>query len=252
MTLTKVFISYAHEDIKWLKLLREHLGWLENSGQIDAFDDRDIMVGEEWDPRIKEKLEHAEVIVLIISRHFLSSKYCTTFELRRAMQRYEDGSTHIVGILARQCDWTPLPLSKIQVLPKDGPKLKPWAKWRGDTGRDDAGAQIAKKVRGIVKKLTAKADTLTTKAPIPDPTKPQRALITIPETTWPHDLGAMPDSLLLRPESGVVPFHDYRQALVNEVLAWALTPQPPIAVRLQAGEGGAGKTRMMIEVCRLR
>ena len=56
MTPTKVFISYAHDDLDWLRLLRQHLGWLENNDQIDAFDDREIMAGEEWDPRIKEKL----------------------------------------------------------------------------------------------------------------------------------------------------------------------------------------------------
>ena len=75
MRRTKVFISYAHEDVEWLKPLRQHIGWLENNGQIEAFDDRQILAGEEWDPLIKEKLEAADIIILIISRHFLASGF---------------------------------------------------------------------------------------------------------------------------------------------------------------------------------
>ncbi|WP_295384312.1 toll/interleukin-1 receptor domain-containing protein [uncultured Thiodictyon sp.] len=251
MSLTKIFISYAHKDIDWLNLLRQHLGWLENNEQIAAFDDRQILAGEEWDRQIKERLENADIIVLFISRHFLASKYCTTLELRRAIKRREEGSARIVGILARECDWDPLPISRIQILPKDGPKLKPLADWIGERGRDKAYTQIAKQIRKIVEETAASAAAPIVAATPAVPAEAQTSLISIPKLEWPSDLGlGMPDSLLLRPESAVVPFHDYRRTLVNEVCAWALTPRPRIAVRLQAGEGGIGKSRMMIEVCR--
>ena len=59
----------------------------------------------------------------------------------------------------------------------------------------------------------------------------------------------MPDSLLLRPESQVVPFHRYRYPLRQTVLDWALKTEMRIALRLHVGPGGAGKTRLMIAAC---
>jgi hypothetical protein len=223
----------------------------EPNGQIDAFDDLAIMAGDAWDPRIKQKLESAGTVVLFISRHFLSSEYCTTLELKRAIERHEEGSARVVGILARECDWASLPLSKLQSLSKDGVKRRPLADWRGETGKDKACTQIAKQIRKIVEETAESGDAPPATAPTEPPAEPKKPLIAIPQPRWPQDLGvAMPDSLLLRPESGVVPFHSYRGALIDDILGWAMTRQPRIAVRLQAGEGGAGKTRMMIEVCR--
>jgi tetratricopeptide (TPR) repeat protein/glycosyltransferase involved in cell wall biosynthesis len=75
-------------------------------------------------------------------------------------------------------------------------------------------------------------------------------LIALPERPWRDPLGIeMPDSLMLLPQQEIVPFHSYRQRLLDEVLAWALAEDEPIKVRLQAGEGGTGKTRLAIESC---
>lgn len=77
--------------------------------------------------------------------------------------------------------------------------------------------------------------------------------ITIPSSSWPDELAKkgiqMPDSMLLRPESRVVRFHRLREPLRDIIVNWAITPDSPVKLRLQAGEGGAGKTRLLIEVC---
>jgi tetratricopeptide (TPR) repeat protein len=77
--------------------------------------------------------------------------------------------------------------------------------------------------------------------------------VAIPEIKWPKELidkgFEMPDSMLLRPESRVVRFHPFREALCDTIANWALEYDAPIKFRLQAGEGGAGKTRLLIEVC---
>jgi len=59
----------------------------------------------------------------------------------------------------------------------------------------------------------------------------------------------MPDSMLLRPESRVVRFHHLRDSVRQTIVDWAIEPDEFIKLRLQAGEGGSGKTRLMIEVC---
>ena len=59
----------------------------------------------------------------------------------------------------------------------------------------------------------------------------------------------MPDSMLLRAESRVVRFHHLRGPLRDAIIRWAIERDKPIKLRLQAGRGGAGKTRLLIEVC---
>ena len=77
--------------------------------------------------------------------------------------------------------------------------------------------------------------------------------IKIPTSTWPEELAGkgfpMPDSMLLLPESRVVRFHRSRERLRDTIIEWAIEKGPPVKLRLQAGEGGAGKTRLLIEVC---
>ena len=76
---------------------------------------------------------------------------------------------------------------------------------------------------------------------------------TIPKLAWPKEFAAkgieMPDSMLLRAESRVVRFHHLRGPLRDAIIRWAIERDKPIKLRLQAGRGGAGKTRLLIEVC---
>jgi tetratricopeptide (TPR) repeat protein len=82
----------------------------------------------------------------------------------------------------------------------------------------------------------------------PGPAVPP-ALIRMPELPA-FDPATSSPRLLLLPESSVVPFHAARQALVQEVIAWAEEDNLPVGLRLDVGPGGAGKTRLMLEVCR--
>jgi hypothetical protein len=117
--LVRVFISYAHEDHKWKKELRNHLGGLTHSGQIDAFSDEQIPPGDCWDPLLRKKLDEADIIILLISANFLGSSYCMTKELRIAMGRHRLGAATVIPVIVSECDWAALPINKIQCFPKD-------------------------------------------------------------------------------------------------------------------------------------
>ncbi|MGO9329275.1 MAG: metallophosphoesterase family protein, partial [Steroidobacteraceae bacterium] len=78
------------------------------------------------------------------------------------------------------------------------------------------------------------------------------SFVSIPQSNWPDEFAGkfeMPDSMLLRPESRVVRFNRLREPLRDTIIQWAIEQDQPIKLRLQAGEGGAGKTRLLIEVC---
>lgn len=58
-----------------------------------------------------------------------------------------------------------------------------------------------------------------------------------------------PDSMLLRAEYGVVPFHPGRQPDVDALLAWC-REGPAKGIRLITAAGGMGKTRLALELAR--
>ena len=76
------------------------------------------------------------------------------------------------------------------------------------------------------------------------------ALIAIRQTTWNGSQPDIPDRFMLLASSGVVPFHPYRDAFLQQRLDWAFSDDQPIKLCLVAGPGGVGKTRLLIEMCR--
>lgn len=83
-----------------------------------------------------------------------------------------------------------------------------------------------------------------------DPAAPAGVLVDRRRPLSTHGEGL--ESLLLRPESQVVPFGGPLATLCGKIVDWAQdergSPQK-VALRLYADEGGSGKTRLMIESC---
>ena len=165
----RVFISYAHEDRNWLDQILDHLGGLQHMGSLDAFSDTQISAGQEWDPLIKRKLADAEIIILIISANFLGSRYCMSVELKQAIERHGLGAATVIPVIANHCDWTVLPISQLQALPKDeAENLKPLRAWRQK--KDVALTAIARQIREIVTNLQRRPDLQDTRpAPLAPP-----------------------------------------------------------------------------------
>jgi hypothetical protein len=140
----KIFYSYAHEDEELRKNLEKHLRPLRNQGVIDNWFDGDISAGTEWDAQIKEQLNTADIILLLISVDFLNSEYIWRVEVEKAMQRHQAKEARVIPIILRPCDWQDSPFSKLQALPKNA---KPITKW------DDSDEAFLEVVRGIKKAI---------------------------------------------------------------------------------------------------
>lgn len=145
-----VFISYAHVDESWKDELVIHLANLKRQGKIRAWQDRDIEAGTEWDAAIKQQLETAEIILLLITPRFIASQYCYDLEMQRALERHNQGTARVIPIMVKPCDWQGSPFSKLQVLPKDA---KPISKW---DDRDEAFLDVVKGIRKAVESLQVK------------------------------------------------------------------------------------------------
>ena len=89
--LVEVFISYAHEDDELRKKFITHLSPLEGE-IISTWHDREIPGGAEWDTAIDERLNSADLILLLISSDFMASNYCKQIEIPRALERHATAS----------------------------------------------------------------------------------------------------------------------------------------------------------------
>jgi tetratricopeptide (TPR) repeat protein len=146
----QVFISYSHNDEELRDELDIHLATLKRQGKIQAWHDRAIEAGAEWDAEIKHQLETADLILLLITPRFIASNYCYDLEMQRAVQRHDEGSARVIPIIVKPCDWQDSPFSKLQVLPKDA---KPVTQWHD---RDEAFLNVVQGIRRAVETLQAK------------------------------------------------------------------------------------------------
>lgn len=119
-----IFISYSHEDEGYKEKLEKHLSILKRNNIIETWHDRKIIPGEEWDKKIKDELEAAQIILLLVSVDFLSSNYCYDIEIKRAVAKHEKGEAVLIPIMLRKCDWHDTSFSKIQALPKNAKPVK--------------------------------------------------------------------------------------------------------------------------------
>lgn len=62
-----LFYSYAHEDERLRDSLGKYLSPVKQQGMIKEWYDRRIGAGEEWEDKIDEHLDSADIIPLLIS-----------------------------------------------------------------------------------------------------------------------------------------------------------------------------------------
>ncbi len=142
-----LFYSYAHADEALRDFLDKHLASLKKEGVIDSWHDRMIDAGDEWENEIRDHLNTAQIILLLVSADFLASTYCYDIELSNALKRHDRGDACVIPVIIRSCDWHNTPIAKLQALPKDGRAVNSW----GD--RDEALTDIAKGIRCAVARL---------------------------------------------------------------------------------------------------
>ncbi len=143
----RVFLSYSHSDEQLKNELVKHLDPLRRLGLIESWNDRKIKPGDDWERTISTNLEHAQIILLLVSIDFINSSYCYDIELERAMDMHVENQARVIPVILRTCMWQHTSFSKIQVLPKDARAVSLWQ------DRDEALLNVAEGVRLIAQEL---------------------------------------------------------------------------------------------------
>jgi DNA-binding response OmpR family regulator len=150
----ELFYSYSHRDAKLRNELEKHLALLSRQHVIEAWYDRQIEAGREFEKAIDVQLERADIILLLVSSDFMASEFCYGREMERALQRHREGKARVVPVILRPVDWMEAPFRGLQALPSDG---RPVTKW---SHRDDAFLDIAKGIRRLATDLLGERQKL--------------------------------------------------------------------------------------------
>lgn len=160
----KVFISYSHDDLNYRKELQTYLVNLERENKIEIWHDGLIEAGIGWNEKIIEKLKESDIIILLISQTFISSKYIHEVEMKKALEQKLQGNSKIVPILVSNCDWNNWnvfmennndsenekgKLNNYQLMPmnEDNQRLEAINRW---TFPEDAWIKIIKQIRDYI------------------------------------------------------------------------------------------------------
>lgn len=122
----KIFLSYAHADEAYKDKLLMHLKPLKRAGYIDSWNDREIILGQEWNDQIKDELEAAQILLFLVSPAFMGSDYIQDVEIVKALERYKDKSVLIIPVILHPVDLSLLPIKQFQAAPKNAKPITIW------------------------------------------------------------------------------------------------------------------------------
>lgn len=113
----RIFLSYDNSDEKLLHELEKQLSTFKRNQLIETWNNQKVLAGQIWDDAIAQKLNGADVILLLVSSNFIANDKCYEHEMKIALSKHEKGTAVVLPILLRHCNWEDTDFGKLPVLP---------------------------------------------------------------------------------------------------------------------------------------
>src|SRR5450755_1149141 len=123
----RLFYCYAREDKALRDELDIHLSSLKRQNLVTSWYDGEIGPGTEWEKEIDIQLRNADIILLLVTPHFLASDYCYDTEMKRALEQHQAGTVRVIPVILRRTFWQDAPFSSFQSLPTDAKPVTQWS-----------------------------------------------------------------------------------------------------------------------------
>lgn len=115
-----IFISYSHKDEAYKDKFLRFLNPLKSIGILEYWEASQILIGTEYDVEIIDKINKAQIFLLLVSADSIASEYINQKELYKAFQKHSKGEIVIVPIILKPCNWEFLTLKQFHAVPKGG------------------------------------------------------------------------------------------------------------------------------------
>lgn len=138
----KIFVSYSHKDEEFKDELVTMLAGLQRRGIVDAWQDRRIQAGGEWNKLIQNAMNDCDLALLLVSADYLASRFIQEEEQPKLLQRGQEMQLRVIPLIVRPCPWQSEPVLKdLKALPSDGKAIITFSKLTG--ARDQVWTDIA-------------------------------------------------------------------------------------------------------------
>ncbi|MFZ3065364.1 MAG: TIR domain-containing protein [Nitrospirota bacterium] len=228
----KLFISYSHLDENhYIEQFKKHIAPLKDNGLVEEWYDRKILPGEDYQNKIDNNLEDADIICLFISVNFLSSDECKK-EKKKALELRKKKGISVIPIILSHCGWLDdKDISKLLALPTDG---KPVSSFQN---RDEAWHDVYNSLRELIKKeikiiklkITEKFENFLRNTEMLTEAHTQKGRVFLDDICIYPELDKYDNS------------KEYKEKMSSEKLLKYLLDYPKIAI---AGEDLSGKTTL--------
>jgi tetratricopeptide (TPR) repeat protein len=149
----------APEDKELRRMLDRHMRILQRSELIEWWSEEDVPAGSDTKRALSQRLNEADIILLLISVDFLNSDDCYHVEMMPALARHNAHEALVIPILLRPTVWKGLPLANLQWLPRFAKAVTLWR------SKDEAFSHIVESIREILQ--TGEQALVATSDPLP-------------------------------------------------------------------------------------
>ena len=141
----KIFIAYQEKDEATFNGLASALKTWEQTEQISIWHPGKLTAGDNRLQMIKEQINDANVILLLMSAHFLADDDIFDNELFLALEQANEKKAIVIPIIARPCDWRAnRDLRKLSPIPAEGNAISDTEHW---SSTDEAFYQIVQQLK---------------------------------------------------------------------------------------------------------